>query len=219
MSTKESHERVKAINAQTTEEELIQIYSSWSETYDQEVKSDLGYVAPRLAAEKLSENLKKKGHSNNVNIIDVGCGTGLVCEELHKLGYKNIDGVDFSPELLKLAEGKGVYRMLKRGFMASDGCKNLGIEANQYDAAICIGVFTVGHVKGKGFDDLVHVVKPGGLACFTIRKCIADDPEYGYDEKMDELIKLKKWSLVSKCQIVYHEVNNYKCWLYIYEIL
>ena len=34
MSTKESHHRVKAIDAQTTEDELIEIYKTWSETYD-----------------------------------------------------------------------------------------------------------------------------------------------------------------------------------------
>ena len=103
--------------------------------------------------------------------------------------------------------------------MASDGCKDLGIEANKFDAAICIGVFTIGHVKGKGFDDLVHVVKPGGLACFTIRECIAENPLYGYNEKMKELCELKKWHLVCKSNIVYHQVNNFKSWLYLYEIL
>ena len=185
----------------------------------QDVKNDLHYAAPRFASEKLSELLDTQGHSKKAHIVDLGCGTGLVGQELHKLGYKNIDGVDISPELLKVAENKGVYGMLSVGFMASEGCKNLGIDANQYDAAICIGVFTIGHVKGKGFDDLVHVVKPGGLACFTIRECIANDPEYGYNEKMDELVKLKKWKLASKSHIVYQEVNNYKSWLYIYEIL
>ena len=103
--------------------------------------------------------------------------------------------------------------------MASDGCKDLKVEANKYDAAISVGVFTIGHVKGKGFDDLVHVVKPGGLACFTIRECVASDPQYEYTEKMNELCELKKWRLVSKNNIVYHEVNNYKSLLYLYEIL
>ena len=112
-----------------------------------------------------------------------------------------------------------MYRDLHCGFMASDGCKDLKVEANKYDAAISIGVFTIGHVKGKGFDDLVHVVKPGGLACFTIRECVANDPQYEYTEKMNKLCELKKWRLVSKNNIVYHEVNNYKSWLYLYEIL
>jgi predicted TPR repeat methyltransferase len=185
----------------------------------QDVTDDLAYVAPKLAAEQLSEKLHDRGLTKNAHIIDFGCGTGLVGEQLHKLGYVNVDGVDISPESIKIAEEKHVYRALHCGFMASDGCKDLGIEENQYDAAICTGVFTIGHVKGKGFDDLVHVVKPGGLACFTIRECVANDPRYGYSDKMNELCELKKWRLVSKNNIVYHQVNNFKSWLYFYEIL
>ena len=185
----------------------------------QDVKEDLGYVAPKLAAEQLSDKLHERGLSKNAHIIDLGCGTGLVGEHLHKLGYKNVDGVDISPESIRIAKEKQVYREFFCGYMASDECKDLGIEANQYDAAICIGVFTIGHVKSKGFDDLIHVVKPGGLVCFTIRECIANDPAYGYNEKLDALCQQKKWKLVSKSNIVYHQVNNFKSWLYFYEIL
>ena len=35
MSTKESHAHLKEIDAQTTEQELVEIYKTWSETYDQ----------------------------------------------------------------------------------------------------------------------------------------------------------------------------------------
>lgn len=34
MSTEESHQHLKDIGAQTTKEDLIEIYKSWSNTYD-----------------------------------------------------------------------------------------------------------------------------------------------------------------------------------------
>jgi hypothetical protein len=34
MSTNESHELLKAVDAQTTEQELIEVYKTWSQTYD-----------------------------------------------------------------------------------------------------------------------------------------------------------------------------------------
>ena len=34
MSTKESHELLKAVDAQTTDQELIEVYKTWSQTYD-----------------------------------------------------------------------------------------------------------------------------------------------------------------------------------------
>ena len=181
---------------------------------------DLLYVAPKLAAEELCKILDERGVSKvTAEIIDLGCGTGLVAEHLKKLGCEAVDGLDISPELLKIAEEKKLYRRLFHGYMASENCEDLGLDANQYDAAICVGVFTIGHVKGKGFDDLVHVVKPGGIVCFTIRDCVSNDPQYEYGEKMEALCKKKKWKLVSKHHIVYHQINHFKSWLYFYEIL
>ena len=130
--------------------------------------------------------------------MDLGCGTGLVGEELQKHGYKNIDGIDLTPELLELAKAKGIYGSLKQGSMGSPHCKELGIEANQYDAAICVGVLTLAHVKREGLDDIVHVIKPGGLACFGIREFAFSDPQSGYQEKMEQLCKEEKWKLVVK---------------------
>ena len=102
--------------------------------------------------------------------------------------------------------------------MSSDQCKDLGVSANQYDAAICVGVFTLGHVKAKGLDDLVHVVKPGGLASFGVNGSVADNSEYGFHEKMDQLSKEGKWKIVSE----HHEPNYFKySWarFYVYQIL
>ena len=186
---------------------------------NQDTAGDLSYVAPARGAEHLAQKLKEFGFPNDACILDLGSGTGLVGERLHKLGYTNIDGVDISPESLEVAREKAVYRRLTCGYMASNNSEDLGIDAKQYDAAICIGVFTVGHVKSKGFDDLVHVVKPGGLACFTIRDCVASDPQYGYDEKMNKLCMEKKWRLVSKVHEMYHDVNQFRSWLYTYQIL
>ena len=102
--------------------------------------------------------------------------------------------------------------------MGSVQCKDLGASANQYNAAICVGVFSLGQVKAKGLDDMVHVVKPGGLACFGINGNVADDSEYGFDEKMNQLSKEGKWKMISK----HYESNYFKggwAWFYVFEIL
>ena len=45
-------------------------------------------------------------------ILDVGCGTGLSGFSLRKFGFKNIDGLDLSKEMLKIASDKKIYKML-----------------------------------------------------------------------------------------------------------
>ena len=38
------------------------------------------------------------------NIIDVGCGNGVMCIELYEVGFKNILGVDYSSHAIELAQ-------------------------------------------------------------------------------------------------------------------
>ena len=47
----------------------------------------------------------KKFHSPNVNILDIGCGTGEHTLELLKKGYR-VTGIDLSNEMLKIAKKK-----------------------------------------------------------------------------------------------------------------
>jgi predicted TPR repeat methyltransferase len=49
--------------------------------------------------------------AEDVPIADIGCGTGLVAEQL-KMSRDIIDGFDVSPEMPRLAEDKSIYRSL-----------------------------------------------------------------------------------------------------------
>ncbi|XP_028409602.1 methyltransferase-like protein 27 [Dendronephthya gigantea] len=201
-----------------THDEIKDVYTAWGKTYDKSMVKDHGYTGPTVAAKLLSQKLKEFGYSNDARIVDLGCGTGLVGEQLSKNGYKNIDGVDITPELLELAKAKGMYGSLKQGIMGSPQCKELGLEENQYDAAICVGVFTLAHVKQEGLDDVVHVIKPGGLACFGIREQALNDPQSKYQEKMEQLCKDGKWKLVTKhYQSDYLKEDN--AWYFVYQLL
>ena len=64
----------------------------------------------------LTENFPEKA-KDDLKIIDVGAGTGLIGIELQKLGYSNLHALDISPEMLKEAERNGTFT---RGFFVSD---------------------------------------------------------------------------------------------------
>ena len=171
-----------------------------------------------MAVELLTQKLKEFGYTNEACIMDLACGTGLVGEQLSNRGYKNIDGVDLVPELLQVAKEKGIYGSLQEGTMGTPGCEKLGVAANQYDAAICVGALVYKHVPSEGLDDVVHVVKPGGLACFSIRELSLNDSECGFCEKIDQLSKDGKWKLVQKYfEESYHDQDN--AWFFIYQVL
>ena len=67
-------------------------------------------MGPIVGVEQLLQQVQKLGFKNDISILDLGCGSGLVGEQLHKRGYQNIDGIDLSAEFLKEAQKKGVYR-------------------------------------------------------------------------------------------------------------
>jgi len=48
--------------------------------------------------------------SGDVEVLDLGCGTGLVGQHLNERGFGNISGVDVSGNMLEEAAAKNVYK-------------------------------------------------------------------------------------------------------------
>jgi len=130
-------------------------YKSWAATYDQEVGVDNGYAQPMRTAQALLD----LGVSRDVSILDVGCGSGLSGESLASAGFENIDGNDFSEEMLAVAEAKSVYRSLR---FADLNAGQPDIADEIYDVVTAVGVFSFGHVEPDACDDLMRLIKPGG---------------------------------------------------------
>ena len=56
------------------------VYNIWAKTYDKYVKS-LNYTGPKEIVDKLIKYLENT--NGKQNILDFGCGTGLIGEELN----------------------------------------------------------------------------------------------------------------------------------------
>ena len=161
------HDRV--LNATSTEE-LMKAYGDWAENYDHDLMDEMGYVAPMAACDLLKRYLNRKA----ARILDAGCGTGIVGQLLHQDGYRNIEGLDYSPQMLAQAERKGIYTALHRG----DLTKALTLTDDAYDAVISVGTFTCGHVGPEALDELTRITHPGGYLCFTVREEAWEEDDY-----------------------------------------
>jgi len=168
-----------------TSEELLKYYQNWTDKnkYNKDMV-DWNYTAPHETVFVL----KKYVFNKNCKILDAGCGTGLVGIELKKCGYSNIEGVDFSQNMLDLIP-KSIYKKIEK----IDLNKPLKFKANMYDVVMCVGTFTYGHVKPQGLDELLRITKNRGLICFTINEGIYE--EYGFDNKIKELSVNKSWNV------------------------
>ena len=178
---------------------LTEVYRDWAKKYDYDNDHVLGTVSQPKSVNLLSTRLKDK----TAKIIDVGCGTGLVGEKLKAKDFIYFDGLDISKDMLSIAKSRG-YRSLFLGSLN----KQLPVSDDAYDAAMCIGVFTHGHVSSDRFNELCRIVKPGGYVCFTINEGVFE--EYGFKEMIAEFQLNKVWEVISLYKDDYMTLENVK---------
>ena len=70
---------------------------------------DLEYKAPKIIAEIITA---KKPNALLGSVLDLGCGTGLVGDEIKNFSTR-LDGIDLSKSMLDVAKSKNVYDNLK----------------------------------------------------------------------------------------------------------
>ena len=64
-------------------------------------------------------NQKRKNHFENLEILDLGCGGGLVCEPLSRLKAK-VTGIDFVKKNIKIAKQHAKKSNLKINYIKQD---------------------------------------------------------------------------------------------------
>ena len=120
------------------------------------------YVIYKVLAERLGEAVRQvfpDKPKDELKIIDVGAGTGLVGEELHKLGYSDLHALDISQEMLNEAKKKNVYNKLICASLSDQGIPD--VETGEFDALICCGTLLMAHVRPSAFVEMIRMVKIG----------------------------------------------------------
>ena len=85
------------------------IYKDFADHYDTLMRDDLGYQGP----ERIQDAIKGAiGDARGLDILDVGCGSGLSALGLKPFAAR-LTGIDLSPEMLALANARGLYDRLE----------------------------------------------------------------------------------------------------------
>jgi len=187
----------------TNNKDIKQIYKKWSDRYDKDNDELLGTVSQPNSVNLLCGVSDDK----NLEIVDIGCGTGLVGKFLQNKGYLYYDGLDISEEMLEIAKTRG-YRHLSVGSLQN----KLPYENDTYDAVFCVGVFTHGHVNSNGLDELIRITKKDGFIIFTINEGVYED--YQFDKKIPLMEKeglIKVINFEKKEYMTKKNVMGYYC--------
>ena len=186
-----------------SKEKVLDYYIDWTKKgqFNKDM-TNWNYQAPQNTVKLFDQHTPNK----DINILDAGCGSGLVGIELQKYGYYQITGADFSQDMLNLIP-QNIYQKLE----LIDLNEILKYEENFFDAIICVGTFTYGHVKSHALDEFIRIIKKDGLICFTINEGIYK--KYQFDKKIKQLSNNKLWQIInfSKCSYIVNK--NIEAWL------
>lgn len=143
------------------------LYARWADTYETGFIVDSGYIYHQQVAAVFAQ--RSADLADDDVVVDVGCGTGLAGAALRTLAPVAVDGLDISPEMLEQASRKShdrrpVYRRL----LPVDLTQRIEIPDHTYAGAVSVGTFTHGHVGPAALDELVRIVRPGGLMAIGI---------------------------------------------------
>lgn len=150
---------LNAAYALQSPEDSRKLYGQWAKTYDQGFAADMDYQLPRMVGLIFCEAFKGAGP-----VLDVGAGTGLVAQNIPIRAMIEIDGLDVSPDMLAVANQKGLYRKT----IEADLTGPLDIADGSYGAIVSSGTFTHGHVGPDALDELLRIARPGAIFVLAI---------------------------------------------------
>lgn len=135
------------------------LFDGMAETFDGHLRDHLAYRVP----EAMSAHLQELAGPDLGEVLDLGCGTGLVGECLAARSQA-IDGVDLSPEMLHRARAKNCYRQLH---LAEIG-QFLSAARQSWQTITAADVFIYHGQLDQLFQQIQRVLAPRGQFCFSV---------------------------------------------------
>jgi len=139
------------------EENLHEYWDIFAKNYSKRV----GYELTVYQKDTWLETLGEIADTNQVlDVLDVGTGPGFLTLLFAELGHRSV-GVDFSQEMLTLAEKNAAEQNLECKFVCSDAMK-LPFEDNSFDMVINRHLLWALVDPAKAVMEWKRVLKPGG---------------------------------------------------------
>lgn len=148
------------------------LFDSYADHYDQHLLTALDYQIP-LHFERILK--KQQPAHNTLNILDLGCGTGL-CGSVIKPFSKTLTGVDLSEKMLDIARDKNMYDTLE--------CNDLNFFLTQknaaYDLIVAGDVLVYIGELDLFFQQIQQALRAGGIFLFNTE--ISENENYAMNQ-------------------------------------
>lgn len=126
----------------------------------------------------------------DVEILDLGCGTGLVGKHLADRGFSNVTGIDVSEKMLEQAAEKNAYKQLEQLELGQEEFLDTFPHEHRkkYDFVTAAGLVVNNYLDEKIFEQMLLSLRNGGIMVFSARFSYLG--QYWYVDKLEELEKL-----------------------------
>jgi predicted TPR repeat methyltransferase len=138
---------------------VANLFDSYAENFEQDLVVNLKYGMPIL----LADAIKRYASSNTLDILDMGCGTGLMGEHIHPLA-RTLTGIDLSANMLEKARQREIYDQL----FCRDLVEFLQTQDKIFDLAVAADVFVYLGDLSLVFQGVRRALRERGLFCFSV---------------------------------------------------
>jgi predicted TPR repeat methyltransferase len=176
------------------EKHIKSMFDKSADVFENHLLHTLQYQVPQLMAEILNNYIDK---NSNFNILDLGCGTGLMGQELHRYA-NNLVGIDISSQMLKKAVEKGIYTELYANNI--EQYRNSANSVRMFDLITAADVFVYIGDLHNIFDNVKQLIKKDGLFTFSI--------EYLENDEIDFLVS-SGGKIAHSQRYIDHLINTY----------
>eukprot|EP01083_Nonionella_stella_P063784 165775_1 len=208
-----------------------EMYGEWADRYENDMGAlqfDSLITMPSKVEQYLTETLSNNiifpeedgaessdpDPDNEANILDVGCGTGLLGELLlentsvinsEEDNSVTLDGMDLTQEMLDILEKErgDLYNEIHQHDITTTPWP---FDTDKYDLSVCNGVLV--YVKdSECLEEFIRVTKPGGHCLLMLRK----DGLEQFSSKIYQMITDNKWKIAEITDTRYNfkaQINN-----------
>lgn len=145
---------------------VAQHFDGMAEQFDQKLVGRLGYRGPEEIRDLMAAWIAADA---SLDILDIGCGTGLCGPALRPYGLR-LTGVDLSDGMLAKAREGGLYDELR----CADLVDTLRQPGARWDMIVAGDTFPYVGALGDVFDGAAATLKPGGWLVFSTEAAEGD---------------------------------------------
>ncbi len=162
--------------------------------YEKVIYEILQCRSPATVRRMIQAALPKSGlKAEDLRVLDLGAGNGMMAEELADLGARYMVGVDIIKAAADAAERDrpGLYEAYHVVDMTTlNSAQDRQLKAHGFNCLTCVAALGFGDIPAEAFIAAYNLIAPNGLIAFNIKEdFLTNGDESGFSKLIRSMIK------------------------------